>query len=358
MNRTLRDRIGLVSFFVVLLLFLGLAAVLLQPLAGPLLCALSAAIILWPVHRWIARWLPKVSPTIHAFISTTAVLLLIVGPMVLLTISLTNEAVGLWPALRDNLIAMKGHLADPSAPLPSWASHLPPGLAHRVIETLSRSHEKLIAIGNKAAQSAAQIAGSIAVNVLVLLGNILIFEFVLFFLLRDGDDLLVEWTALLPFPEDLKKKLIRRGQSVIQGVFRGIVVVGLVQTTILAIAYLIVGTRAFILLTGLTALGTLVPGIGAGIVWVPMMIVYFVRGIVWKGIVLVAFGILTGTIDNIIRPLIAGPKTQLPLLWFFLSVLGGLQFFGPLGLLLGPMTFAILPILLDTYRAYLNDSNS
>jgi predicted PurR-regulated permease PerM len=358
MNRTLRERIGLISFFAVLLVFLGLAAVLLAPLSGPLLCALSAAIILWPVHLWIGKRLPKRSPGLHAFISTFAVLILIVGPLIAITSSLTNEAVGLWPVLRDNLIAMKGHLSDPTSPPPAWASHLPAGLAHRIVDIVSRSHEKLIEYGNRFAQSAAHMAASFAVNVLVLFANIALFEFVLFFLLRDGDRLLVQWNELLPFPEDLKKKLIRRAASVIQGVFRGIVIVGLVQTLTMSIAYLIVGSRAIVLLAGLTAIGTLVPGIGSGLVWIPLVLYYFFKGVLWKAVLLIVFGLVAGTIDNILRPIIAGPKMELPLLWFLLAILGGVQFFGVLGLLLGPMIFAILPILLDVYRAYMKESAS
>jgi len=354
MNRTVHEQIGLIAFFAVLLTFLGLAALLLAPFSGPLLCALSAAIILWPAHCWLTRQIPTTSRTLRASLSATAALLLVVGPLVAITLSAANEAAGVWPTVKDHLLAMKKQMDDPSASPAAWTSHLPAQLALYLELALSISQEKIIALGNHVAQKAAGIAASLTYNVLILIGNIFLFEFVLFFLLRDGNQLRRQWNDLLPFPEELKRRLQHRAESVVQGVFRGIVVVGLIQTAVLAIAYVIVGVPAFILLTALTAVVTLVPGIGTGLIWGPMMIYFFIKGIVWKGITLAAFGVFVGTSDNILRPLISGPTMNLSLLWFFLSLLGGLQFFGALGILLGPMIFAILPILLDVYRAYLD----
>ena len=354
MNKSLRERIGVITFFGVLLTFLGLAVLLLVPFAGPLLCALSAAIILWPAHCWVARQLPGSSRTFRAFLSATATLVLLVGPLVAVTISVSNEASAMWPTLREHLVIIKSRMDDSSAARPAWMSRLPPALAQRIEETFRQSQEKMLAAGNHVAQKAAEIAGNLALNILVLIATILLFEFVLFFLLRDGDRFRRQWNELLPFPEDLKKRLQHRAESVVQGVFRGIVIVGLIQTAILAIAYLIVGVRGFVLLTALTAVGTLIPGIGVGLIWIPVAALFFVKGIVWKGVTMVVFGVIAGTSDNILRPLIAGPAMELPLLWFLLALLGGLNFFGALGILLGPMIFAILPILLDVYRVYLD----
>jgi len=352
-GRSLQEQIGLIAFFVLLLTFLGLAVFLLVPFASPLLCALSAAIILWPAHCWVARRMPSSSRTWRAFLSAMAALVLVVGPLVVVTISASNEAVAYWPSVKEHLLIIKNRIDDPDASPPPWAARLPPSLTNRLEKTLRQSQEKIVTLGNHAAEKAAALGASLAVNLLLLVANILLFEIVLFFLLRDGDRLRRQWNELLPFPEELKKRLQHRAKSVVQGVFRGIVIVGLIQTAILAIAYLIVGVQGFVVLTAITAVSTLIPGIGVGLVWIPVAIVFFTKGVIWKGITMIVLGVIAGTCDNILRPLIAGPAMELPLLWFLLALLGGLNFFGALGILLGPMIFAILPILLDAYRAYL-----
>ncbi len=357
MKRTLRDRLGIVAFFAVLLGFLALFIALLAPFATPLVCALSVAIFLWPVHRWVARLLPRQGRSFRAFLSASGVLVLLVAPVIVISISASNEAVALWPTVSQKLIAMKKRFADPAEASAAWTKRLPFGLGPRVQESLAQSQDKLVSLGDRAAGYAAGTVASLAVNLLLLLGNIFLFEFVLFFLLRDGETLLKQWKELLPFPEELTRRIHKKAEGVIQGVFRGIVVVGLAQTAILSIAYLVIDVHGFVLLSALTAVATLLPGIGVGIVWIPLVIIYLIKGIFWKAITLIVFGVITGTVDNILRPLVAGSSMDLPVLWFFLALMGGVQFFGTLGILLGPMIFALLPILLDTYRVYLDPSD-
>lgn len=350
MNRNLRDRLGLLAFFVVLVGFLGLVIVLLAPFATPIVCALAVAIFLWPAHCWWGRFIPTKSASVRAFITAAAVLFLLVAPVIVISVSASNEAVALWPRVSQKMVAMKKRFADPAQASAAWTKRIPFGLGPRVQESLDQSQDKLLAMGDRAAGFAAGTAATLAVNLLMLLGNIFLFEFVLFFLLRDGTKLLQQWKALLPFPEALTNRIHRKAEGVIQGVFRGIVVVGMAQTTILAIGYLVIGVHGFVLLTALTSVATVLPGIGVGIVWIPMAILYVVKGVFWKAIALAIFGVIAGTVDNILRPIVAGHSMDLPLLWFFLSLMGGVQFFGTLGILLGPLIFALVPILLETYR--------
>src|SRR4051812_3970292 len=124
MTKSLRDRIGLIAFFALLLTFLTLAAVLLAPFAGPIICALSAAIVLWPIHRWMSRKLPKVGKSLRALISTVAVLLLIVGPLVVIMFSIANEAVAIWPSVKDHLVSMHARFNEPGMALPAWTNRI------------------------------------------------------------------------------------------------------------------------------------------------------------------------------------------------------------------------------------------
>ena len=96
---------------------------------------------------------------------------------------------------------------------------------------------------------------------------------------------------------------------------------------------------------------SLIPMAGAFIVWVPAAIFLVITGHWIKAIVLAAFGtFIIGTVDNFLRPKLVGEKTRLHELLIFFSVLGGLQVFGVLGLVLGPAVVAITLALLDVVR--------
>jgi predicted PurR-regulated permease PerM len=97
---------------------------------------------------------------------------------------------------------------------------------------------------------------------------------------------------------------------------------------------------------------SLIPMLGAFIVWVPAAIYLFATGHYAKGIFLVLWGTLViGMIDNFLRPKLVGDRTKLHELLIFFAVLGGLQVFGVLGIVLGPVVLAITLALVDVFRA-------
>jgi predicted PurR-regulated permease PerM len=100
------------------------------------------------------------------------------------------------------------------------------------------------------------------------------------------------------------------------------------------------------------ALLSLLPAVGAAIVWLPVGVYLLVTGAVWKGMVLIAFGMLViGLIDNILRPILVGKDTQMPDYLVLLSTLGGIAVFGLNGFVLGPVIAALFITIWDTASA-------
>jgi predicted PurR-regulated permease PerM len=113
----------------------------------------------------------------------------------------------------------------------------------------------------------------------------------------------------------------------------------------------ILGVPSSLLLGVMMGLFSMVPVVGGALVWVPVAIVLLVAGHTTKAIVLVVWCVVVvGTVDNFLRPKLVGGRTQMHDLAIFFSVLGGVQVFGMMGLLLGPVVFAITIALLTVFR--------
>jgi len=132
----------------------------------------------------------------------------------------------------------------------------------------------------------------------------------------------------------------------------GVFTIAIVQGTLGGLAFWILGLPSAIVWGVAMIFLSMIPMLGAFIVWVPAAIYLFATGHYVKGVVLVLWGTLViGMIDNFLRPKLVGGRTKLHELLIFFAVLGGLQVFGVLGIVLGPVVLAITLALVDVFRA-------
>jgi predicted PurR-regulated permease PerM len=198
---------------------------------------------------------------------------------------------------------------------------------------------------------AAASGAALAKNTLGFLIAFALLVFSLFFMFRDGNRYYDEWNRLLPMPAGSKRRLDDKIHSTIIGVVRGTFITALAQTLVSVVGFIIVGTPALVLLGLASFAATIIPGIGPALIWAPVAIYYLLAGSYFRGIFLILWGVLvTGLIDNVLRPYVVGKRVDMPVFWLFLSILGGLQSFGIAGVLLGPLVITVLGFLLDIYR--------
>lgn len=184
----------------------------------------------------------------------------------------------------------------------------------------------------------------------ILLQGIVIF-FVLFFALRDWDDLYAYLKSLSPLSPKTEELFFHKFEEVTNSILFGQVIVGIVQGLTAGIGYLIFGVSNALSLTLLTVFIGIIPIIGPAIVWVPIDIFLFVQGKTGPAIGLLVYGLLVvSTIDNIIRPWIVSKRTKINAGIVLVGMIGGLYLFGVLGLILGPLILAYSLIILDLYR--------
>jgi predicted PurR-regulated permease PerM len=163
-----------------------------------------------------------------------------------------------------------------------------------------------------------------------------------YFLIRDGD----AWSRLteagLPVPQPYKRALLDRFVAVVRATVTGGLLVAGVQGALGGIALWFLGVQGAVLWAVLMALLSLLPMIGAALVWLPIAAYFLVVGAVWQGLALVAYGVLViGLVDNLLRPVLVGKNARLPDCIVMITTLGGVAVFGINGFILGPTIAAM-----------------
>jgi predicted PurR-regulated permease PerM len=176
-------------------------------------------------------------------------------------------------------------------------------------------------------------------------------SFTVFFLLKDGPDFFSKIRDYMPFSDQQKDKLAVQVKDMIVSTIYGGVIVAIIQGILGGLAFAILDIGSPVVWGSVMAIMSFVPMLGTSIVWGPTAMLLFLQGLYMKGTVLILIGIFViSMVDNILKPLIIGGRTKLPTVIIFFSVLGGIKFFGLLGLVLGPLVFALLVSVLEIFR--------
>lgn len=189
------------------------------------------------------------------------------------------------------------------------------------------------------------------VNLPLLLLQIFVMFFVMFYLLREGSSLYEYSKDILPFRKKIRQKFSVRFREITRGFLYGMVIVGLIQGIAAGIGFYVFGASQPFILTILATLAAIFPFIGAWIVWFPVGVGMLIKGSTVAGIGLLIYGaVVVGYIDNLIRPFIVGRATKMSNAVVLLGMLGGLRLFGIIGLIIGPLVLDYLVIFIEFYR--------
>ena len=175
--------------------------------------------------------------------------------------------------------------------------------------------------------------------------------FTMFFLFRDGQRLVNQLQSWTPLSENYENRIMKRFREVSSATVVGSLVTALAQGAAGGISLWLVGIPNVLLWSTLTALFSLVPLVGTAIVWAPWALYLFAVGSWWHGIILVIISIvLVGSIDNVLKPLLIEGKAKMHTVLIFFSILGGISYFGIVGMIAGPIVVALGLTFLDLYR--------
>lgn len=180
--------------------------------------------------------------------------------------------------------------------------------------------------------------------------------FSLYYFLIDGERVVKRLLYLSPLKDEHEKIIIERFNSIVRAVMKGVVIIGLVQSTIGGLAFAIAGVPSPVIWGIVMFFFSLIPMVGTSLVWFPVGLILLLGGSVWEGIFLLSVGLfLISTIDNLIRPKLVGRDTQIHPLLIFFATIGGFIVFGPTGFILGPVVIAMTLSLWNIYASEFKD---
>lgn len=325
--------------FLLLLALVSIAFVwVLLPFYSAVFWAAVFALMFVPVYGKLLKKMPT-KPTVAALITVAAILVLVILPLALVVVMLTQEAASVYQRVQTGELNIGVYLQQAYNGLPSWITNL---LARFGLTDFALIQERIVSSFARGTQFFATQALSIGQNAFDFFISFFIMLYMLFFLLRDGSGLSRRIHEAIPLDENIKRQLLSKFTTVIRATVKGNVVVAVIQGFLGAVIFAFMGIHAAVLWGTLMAFLSLLPAVGAALVWLPVAIYFLVTGAVLKGIVLTAYGVLViGLVDNILRPVLVGKDTKIPDYVILVSTLGGMAIFGLNGFVIGPLVAAM-----------------
>jgi predicted PurR-regulated permease PerM len=344
-----REHIFLVFiFFLILLAFYWLYRIL-SPFLTSILWAILLAIIFYPLFRRLQHLLKK-REVLGALTMTVLVTFVIVLPFSLLIVSLANEVVGAYHWVEEMLQTgrLQAYL-DQIKEMP-FIQRLWDKLYQ--YEDISQTHltdfllKNLQQVSTFLFNQTSKIIKGLSTFVIGFFFTLLS----LYYLFKDGAHLFERLKEVIPLPFIERDLLLNRFKDMVYATIYGGILIAIIQGLLGGIIFWILGFSSPILWGTAMSFLSFIPIGGTAIVWIPAVILLFVQGAFLKGIVLLFLGIFVISLaDNFLRPMFISARTKIHPLFLFFSVLGGIQVFGMIGLVMGPLIATFSLTLIEIY---------
>jgi predicted PurR-regulated permease PerM len=313
-------------------------ALILWPFFGAVFWATVLAILFMPLYRRLARAMHE-RRTAAALATEAIIVLLVILPAALITAALLQEGFGIYERMRSGELSLSRLAQAAMSSLPAWAT----GLLERFgLTNLGAVQERFSAGLSKGLQVFAGGALEMGQNTLDFIVGFFVMLYLLFFLLRDGAELSRSIKEAIPLRRDILQKLAVRFTNVVRATVKGNIVVAATQGFLGGLIFWFFDLHSPVLWGVLMAFLSLLPAVGAALIWLPVAIYFLATGAIWQGIVLIAYGVLViGLVDNLLRPILVGKDAKLPDYVVLVSTLGGMAIFGLNGFVIGPVIAAM-----------------
>lgn len=343
--RGLEDKAFLLLLVVVSLAF----AWIVLPFIGGVLWGVATAIVFAPVYRRLLKSMGQ-RRDLAALTMVVIIIAIVIVPMTLVAAALAQEATGVYGRIKSgelNLVQNFQVLVDT---FPAWAT----GLLERFgLTSLSGVQERITAGLMAGSQFIATQAVNIGQTTFGFVIDLFVMLYLLFFLLRDGDALAARIKAAIPLHAEQRQELAAKFTTVIRATIKGNMVIALLQGALGGTIFWFLDINAALLWAVVMAFLSLLPAVGAGLVWIPVALYLLATGAIWQAVVLIAFGALViGLVDNFLRPVLVGKDTKMPDYVVLVSTLGGIAVFGLNGFIIGPVIAAMFLAVWDIFTTW------
>lgn len=333
--------------FLLLLLLVTLAFFwVLWPFYGAVFWGAIFALMFSPLFLRLLRKMPK-KRTLAAVLTVSIILVLVILPVGFISAMLAQEAVSVYQRVQSGELSVSRYFQQVFDALPAWTTGL---LERSGLNNLGLIQARISESLTKGSQFIATQALGIGQNAFDFFVSFFIMLYLLFFFLRDGSALSRRIREAIPLEADIKRNLFSKFTTVIRATVKGNIAVAMLQGALGGLIFWILGIHAPVLWGTLMAFLSLLPAVGAALVWIPVAIYFLATGAVWQGVVLIAFGVLViGLVDNILRPVLVGKDTKMPDYVVLVSTIGGMSLFGLNGFVIGPVIAAMFMAAWDIF---------
>ncbi|PYT67274.1 MAG: hypothetical protein DMG39_24365 [Acidobacteria bacterium] len=333
-------RLTTVVSYGVLLLLIYLVFRICEPFLSALGWAAILATFFYPMHKRLAKRLSSVQASV---VSTLAVTILLIAPAILLTTLFVRQAVSISRGVQHSIVEQHAPVIAKGW---SWIAQHVPGMDPNadIFETLEQGIEKQ-------AGFLAERLGTILKNIAAFVFDLFVMIFAMFYFFRDAGKILGAVRSILPFDAAHQEAMIVQIRELISASVTTSMAVAAIQGALGGLGFAVVGLPAPVFWGVAMAFFSLIPVVGSGLIFVPASLWLGFTGHWGRAVLLLAIcaGIST-IVDNVVRPLLLGGRTELSGLVIFIGVVGGVNLFGMLGLVLGPILVAIAAGVLSVYR--------
>lgn len=326
-------------FFGLLLGVTALTVYIVLPFLSPLVWAAVLASLFYPLYSWTLKKTRRENTS--ALITVSAVVLMVLIPVLLITSLLVKEALDFYsylnrPGTIESVVSFIDQYGDE-------------GLVGEVIQNLELSE--------RVRNSLSTIAGALlsavrqgSASTLAFAAKVFLMLYVLFFLLRDGKKLLLKIQRLLPLGDRNEERLYNQFSSTARATLKGSVLLSVIQGLFAGLGLFIVGFPAVISLTILAIIFALIPAVGPSFILVPAAAYLFFTGPIWQPILLLLVAFVIAASDNILRPILVEGDIEMHPAVFLFATLGGIAVFGVSGIVFGPIVMALFQTMMGMYE--------
>jgi predicted PurR-regulated permease PerM len=324
---------------------LGYALILIfAPFIGPMAWAAFLTFLLYPLNLRLRRRFSRsgTAAGVLTFLAPITIFL----PLSALSIDFVAQISALLQKMQKSAAALDIKSLSDLQQFP-WIARINAWLETHTGISAEQIQSWLVSGTREVLERAASVGGGFFLGALGSLLGFAIMLFLLFFFLRDGDAMLARARRLIPLDEERKDRLFRQLSGVTRAIVVGTSVTALLQGVLIGIGFRIASLPSPVVFGVLAALLSMLPVGGAAFVWGPAAIWLFLDGRWGFGIFMLAWGILLGGLDNVLRPLLISGRARISPLAVFIGVLGGIPAFGAIGIIAGPVVLSLALALIE-----------
>ncbi|QHC96652.1 MULTISPECIES: AI-2E family transporter [unclassified Pseudomonas] len=311
---------------------------ILLPFYGAVFWAVILGILFAPMQRKLQAkfgW----QRNLTSLCTLSICLVIAILPVIIVSVLLVQEGATVYKNIESGELDIAAYLAQFKHSLPPYFQHL---LDRFGMGELNGLREKIVKSAMQGSQVLASQAFSFGQGTFEFVVSFFIMLYLLFFFLRDGAELARKVRTAVPLEEGHKRRLQLKFNRVVRATVKGNLVVAVTQGALGGAIFWFLDIPSALLWAVLMGFLSLLPAVGAGIVWAPVAVYFLLSGMIWQGVVLGLFGVFViGLVDNVLRPILVGKDTKMPDYLILISTLGGLAVFGLNGFVIGPLIAAL-----------------